>query len=412
MNKKVLIIGLVWPEPTSSAAGTRMLQLVRFFIARNYDVTFASAAQKGEFSYPLKSLGVETVDILLNNTAFDAFVADLRPEIVMFDRYMTEEQFGWRAADAVPDAVRILDTEDLHCLRSAREQATKKDVPFATDSLLSSEVALREIASIHRCDLTLMIGTAEIELLRNLFSVRKELLHYVPFLYDPIEETELAAWPGFDARTDYLFIGNFHHFPNIDAVHYLKSEIWPRIRNLKHDAVIRIYGAYMPERVLQLHEPKIGFRIEGRAGSVQEVMRSARVFVAPLRIGAGQKGKLAEAMVHGLPCVTTSTGAESMSDGNWNGFISDDPDDVAEKAVELYADQQLWTQKQRVGFDMFNGLFRKQEAEDELERRLASLAAHLDGHRRQNFTGRMLMHHTTASYRNLSRWIEEKNRKC
>ena len=127
MKKKVLILGFVWPEPKSSAAGSRMLQLIEQFQKQDYDITFASAAKTSDNSFDLKAINVETKAILLNDASFDTFISELDPNIVVFDRFMTEEQFGWRVAEQCPDALRILDTEDFHGLRMAREQAVKQN---------------------------------------------------------------------------------------------------------------------------------------------------------------------------------------------------------------------------------------------------------------------------------------------
>ena len=160
----MLIIGLVWPEPTSSAAGTRMLQLIDLFQTKNYEITFACAATKSDFSYPLQSKNVKEVEIQLNNESFNAFVKDLNPDYVMFDRYMVEEQYGWRVSMECPQAIKILDTEDLHFLRYARQEAVKKGVEFS-NQLLYTDHAKREIASILRSDITLLISSEEKDLL-------------------------------------------------------------------------------------------------------------------------------------------------------------------------------------------------------------------------------------------------------
>ena len=125
MKKTLLIIGYVWVEPNSSAAGKRMLQLIDQFLERNYKITFACPAQKNEKAIDLISLGINEVSIELNNTSFDDFVKELNPTIVLFDRFMMEEQFGWRVAENCPKAIRILDTEDLHFLRKTRHQQLK-----------------------------------------------------------------------------------------------------------------------------------------------------------------------------------------------------------------------------------------------------------------------------------------------
>ncbi len=138
--KKLLIIGQVWPEPTSSAAGTRMIQLIDCFKKAEFEITFACAASKSDYSFDLISKGVKEVEIQLNDESFDDFVRQLNPEIVLFDRFMIEEQYGWRVSKECPNALKILDTEDLHFLRNARQEATKKGIEF-TEDLLFSDLA-------------------------------------------------------------------------------------------------------------------------------------------------------------------------------------------------------------------------------------------------------------------------------
>ena len=167
--KQLLIIGYVWVEPKSSAAGSRMLQLIELFTKNGYKITFASPAQKNEKAIELSELGVEEVAIELNNTSFDDFISELNPNIVLFDRFMMEEQFGWRVAENCPNALRILDTEDLHFLRKTRHQQLKKGEVFSTDALLNSTDAKREIAAILRCDLSLIISSYEMKLLKEVF---------------------------------------------------------------------------------------------------------------------------------------------------------------------------------------------------------------------------------------------------
>ena len=147
-DKKILIIGYVWPEPNTTAAGGRMLQLIHFFLEQDYQITFASTAAESEFSFDLDSLGVRKKTILLNHSSFDVFLKDLDPGIVLFDRFMTEEQFGWRVVENAPNALRILDTEDLHSLRIARQLSFKKSIPFTEQFWLDQDQTKREMASI------------------------------------------------------------------------------------------------------------------------------------------------------------------------------------------------------------------------------------------------------------------------
>ena len=410
-NQQVLIIGFVWPEPNSSAAGGRMVQLISIFVAQGFEVTFASPAMDSDYMIDLNSLGVSKKSIALNCSSFDVFVKELNPSIVLFDRFMMEEQFGWRVAENCPDALRLLDTEDLHCLRLARQKAFKENRPFSTDDLFVEEVAKREIASILRCDVSLMIAEYEIELLQTVFKIDSSLLYYLPLLLESIADSTIQKLPSFEERNNFVFIGNFLHEPNWNAVQYLKETIWPLILKHKPVAVLQIYGAYPSQKVLQLHQPKVGFHIMGRADYAQEIVRNARVMLAPLRFGAGIKGKLLEAMQCGTPSVTTTIGAESMcGDLPWSGFITDDAQVFADKAVELYNDKQLWLKTQENGFDIIEKRYLKSLFADDFLQHILKVQIDLKQHRLHNFIGALLQHHTLTSTKYMSRWIEEKNK--
>jgi glycosyltransferase involved in cell wall biosynthesis len=414
MNVKlhVLIIGFVFPEPNSSAAGARMVQLISFFKEKGFDVTFASPAMDSDFMIDLNSLGVTKKSITLNCSSFDVFVKELNPTIVLFDRFMIEEQFGWRVAENCPDALRLLDTEDLHCLRLARQKAFKENRPFSTDDVLVEAVAKREIASILRCDISLIIAEYEIELLQTVFKIDANLLYYLPLLLDSIEDSIIQKLPSFEDRNHFVFIGNFLHEPNWNAVQYLKETIWPLIKNQMPEAIIQIYGAYPSQKVAQLHQSKQGFHIMGRADNAQEVVRNARVVLAPLRFGAGIKGKLVEAMQCGTPSGTTTIGAESMhGDLTWNGFIADDAQVFADKAIALYQDKNLWLKAQENGFEIIEKRYLKTLFVDAFVKHILDTQTHLKQHRLGNFMGSLLLHHTLTSTKYMSRWIEEKNRK-
>ena len=411
-NQRVLIIGFVWPEPNSSAAGGRMVQLIAIFKKLGFEVTFASPAMDSDYMVDLESLGVVKKSITLNCSSFDVFVKELNPTIVLFDRFMMEEQFGWRVAENCPDALRLLDTEDLHCLRLSRQKAFKENREFTTDDVLVEEVAKREIASILRCDISLIIAEYEMELLQSVFKIDSNLLYYLPLLLDPISDSTIQNQPSFEERNNFIFIGNFLHEPNWNAAQYLKETIWPLIRKQMPEAVLHIYGAYPSQKVVQLHQPKQGFYVMGRADDAQEVVRNARVVLAPLRFGAGIKGKLVEAMQCGTPSVTTTIGAESMNgDLPWNGFIADEPQVFADKAVELYQDATLWLKAQKNGFEIIEKRYLKSVFADDFVRHILEIQTHLKQHRLDNFIGTLLQHHTLTSTKYMSRWIEEKNSK-
>lgn len=410
MNKKLLIIGFVWPEPKSSAAGSRMMQLIGFFQSQNYQITFASPCAKSENAFDLNTLNVTQVTIELNHVSFDAFVKKLNPDCVLFDRFMMEEQFGWRVAEQCPNAIRIIDTEDLHCLRKGRHQAFQDGKEF-NNSYLFSEIAKREIASIYRSDLSLIISEAEMKLLKNNFKVSSDLLVYLPFMLEAISEEAIENLPKFEERNHFITIGNFLHEPNYNAVLYLKETIWPLIRKQLPKAELHIYGAYASQKATQLHNEKEGFLIKGFANDVNEVMQKAKICLAPIRFGAGLKGKLIDAMQNGTPCIITGIAAEGMfGDFEANGFIEDAPETFADKAIDLYLDGYTWNKKQRNGFQIINNRFNKIKFEEKLASILEDAIKQLQNKRLNNFTGTMLQHHAMQSTKFMSKWIEEKNK--
>lgn len=409
--KKLLIVGFVWPEPKSSAAGGRMMQLISIFKENGFEITFASAAQDSDYMVDLSEFGVIKKSIELNSSSFDDFVAELNPDVVLFDRFMVEEQFGWRVVEKCPNAIRILDTEDLHCLRTARQKAFKENRIFELEDLLSDEVAKREIASVLRCDLSLIISEFEMNILKEVFKINEDLLFYLPFLVDEMKEEDLLQLPSFENRNDFVFIGNFLHEPNWNTVQYLKEAIWRSIKKDFPEAALKVYGAYPSQKVLQLHQPKNGFYIMGRAEDANEIVKNARVVLAPIRFGAGLKGKLLEAMQCGTPSATTSVGSEAMHDGlPWNGFIEDDAAEFAKKAIALYQNENLWKQSQKNGIEIINKCYQKKDYSEKLISLVNSLLIDSKSHRLHNFMGNLLQYHAFKSTMYMSKWIEAKNK--
>lgn len=403
----ILIIGTVWPEPNSTAAGQRIMQLVAIFTKFNYEIIFASAATKTEFSLNLEQLNIHSQSIELNSNSFDNLIKSIKPNIVLFDRFITEEQFGWRVSKTCPDAIKILDSEDLHFLREARKNCFKKNIP-CTSIHLKNELAKREIAAFFRCDITLIISKFEYELLTHSFKLDPSLLHYIPMIYDEINESEFVNYPSFHERTDFFSIGNFLHQPNWDTVLELKNKFWPLIKKKNPQANLHIYGAYVTEKAKQLNNIKEGFIIQGRIQNSQDAFKKHRVLLAPLPYGAGIKGKLLESMRYGCPNVTTQIGSEAMHENlEWNGFVENNPTAFAEKATLLYSNENIWNHKQKNGTSIINLCFNKQNHEQNLVNTINNI--HLDTHRMQNFFGQILNHHTLNSHKYMSKWIEEKN---
>src|SRR5690554_6933943 len=274
-----------------------MLQLIELFLEQQWTITFAATADKTPYSENLEARGIKEVDIQLNDSNFDSFVTKLNPDIVVFDRFLTEEQFGWRVSTHCPKALKILDTEDLHFLRKSREEAVRNHKPIEQADLYT-DLAKREIASIFRCDVSLIISEYEMELLQNTFHIPPEILYYLPFLIsDTVDRRDI---PGFADRKNFLAIGNLLHAPNVDSVLQLKK-FWGEIKEQLPKTEMHIYGAYAPQQILEFHNEKEGFFVKGWADDVESTMSQYRLQLAPLRFGAGLKGKLVDAMRCGLP---------------------------------------------------------------------------------------------------------------
>lgn len=399
--KHLVIIGLVIPEPASTAAGHRMMQLIHVFSEADYKITFLTASNNIEFSEKIEIQKIE-----INNESFDKKIKDLNPDVVLFDRYVTEEQFGWRVSDNCPNAVKIIDTEDLHFLREARRRAfLEKRIVEKTDFI--NDVFVREIASILRCDLSLIISEFEYNLLINEFKINPDLLFHIPFLTEKFEKSKTP----FEDRKHFVSIGNFLHEPNWQTVLKLK-QVWKSIKKKLLEAELHIYGAYTSQKVLELHNEKDGFLVKGRADSVEEIFNQAKVLLAPIPFGAGLKGKLWESMKFGLPNVTSSVGAEAMhKDLPWNGFIEDSDEAFVEKAVELYQNENIWNQARENSYQILEALFIKDFFADSFINKVSELMENLDNYRTENYLGKILQHHQLNSTKYMSRWIEEKNKK-
>lgn len=404
MSKRILIIGFVWPEPTSSAAGWRMLQLIKQLKAYTSDIHFACAALKSEASFPLEDLGIIEHAIILNDDSFNTFISSLKPDIVVYDRFMIEEQFGWRVKQELPDCLTILDTEDLHYVRKARTVAFKNN----TDVNFDTTDCYRELTSIFRTDLSIIISQWEYDLLVNNFNVPTKQLLYVPFIEQSIVEETIGNIPDFTKREHLMFIGNFIHDPNYQTVLQLKK-MWPFIKKRLPNVQLHIYGAYASQKVLQLNNHNDGFIIKGKAVDVNETMQKYKLLVAPIPYGAGLKGKFIDGFKNGLPNVTTPIGGESMFVNFWGGSISNEEDFAAE-IENLYVNENSWNQAVKNGFKIINEQFSERLWNDVLISKVVDIVTDLQKHRSNLIFQKILWQNSLQAVKYMSLWIQEKNK--
>lgn len=408
--RSVLFIGTIWPEPVSSAAGTRTLDLIRDFQSGGYAIHFASASRDNEFRQALEAQGVRTTSVQPNDPAFDAWIAQLRPTVVIFDRFMIEEQFGWRVEEFSPESLRVLDTIDLHSLRYARETRFRKTgkwdfQPFEPEQLESDE-SLREIAAILRSDLSLMISSFETEVLTKKIGLSEELLLTLGFSWD---ESMRGPKVAFAERRHFAMIGNFRHAPNADAVMWVKNEIWPAIRAQLPDAELHVYGAYPPKEAMAWDDPRSGFRMKGPCENAVETLARYRVNLAPLRFGAGLKGKILDGWSAGTPVVTTWVGAEGMRTARgFAGREVESAEDCVRSAVSIEQHEAEFSDLSEQGRAAARELFDREKNRARLLEEIERRVSRLQEFRGRNFLGRMLTHHQMKSLKYFSRWIEAK----
>ena len=194
---------------------------------------------------------------------------------------------------------------------------------------------------------------------------------------------------------------------------YLKESIWPLIRAQLPQAELHVYGAYPPKKATQLHNEKQGFLVKGWADYALAVVADARVMLAPIRFGAGLKGKLIDAALCQTPAVTTGIGAEGIYGDDHQlekaATVTGSPQEFAEAAVELYRNQPKWQQAADAAANVIGQRFAYAEHQQTLSQKVEQVLAQLQQHRLNNFYGSMMRHHSLKSSQYMSQWIEAKN---
>lgn len=396
---RILYCCYVWPEPESSAAGHRNRTLIQAFLnIPNVKLSILSGAMRNQaFENLERSLegraDLEVFDV--NDSQQEAWILKQDPTVVVFDRFISEEQRSWRIKKLCPQALRIVDSQDLHFVRGARQ----KQIPFSEEPGL-----LRELASVYRSDQFWVISDAELNILTEQFQIPASKIRYIP-LYYSVNGENSSIRPHRE-RKDFLFIGNFRHAPNLDAIHFLAQEIWPQVRKRLPGAQVHIYGAHPPANIWKLQNEKAGFLICGPAKDSGKLFESYRVNLAPLRFGAGLKGKILEGFTKSLPCVSTPIGAEGIGgESEFAGEICSQPEEFIEACVELYANEVEWERQSKRALHLMQNRF----SADTWEPRVREILQ--EGHSTVDWISEILWQQQFRSTEFFSRWIEEKNKK-
>jgi O-antigen biosynthesis protein len=327
----VLVVNDRLPTPDRDAGSARIV-LILGLLAREARPVFVSlnkrAGRDEALERELWRLGVET-------SGQADFLAD-----VWRGRFRVAVLSRAEVAEALLPALRradkrlrlVFDMVDAHFIRLERERDVTGDARAAAEAARYRELETRVARA---CDLVWCASpedAAAVE--RAAPGARTEV---IPTIHEPHTDV-----PPFEARDGLLFVGNFSHQPNADAFRFFMRGVFPAVRERLPGLRVDVAGPNAPEDVAAYGALE-GVRVLGFVPSLEPLLRGARVFVAPLRFGAGVKGKIGEALAHGLPVVTTSVGAEGMGLADRvHAMIRDDPRELADAIVELHTDRDLW----------------------------------------------------------------------
>ncbi|NEV62566.1 glycosyltransferase [Thiorhodococcus minor] len=364
LRRRVLVVDAVMLTPDQDSGSLRMFHLLETFLEQGWHVTFAPSNL--EYCEPygghLQRRGVEVL-----HAPQTVSIADFlhrrgaECDLVILSRVMVASALLDDVRLHAPQAWLWFDTVDLHFLREQREADLRAD-PAACK--LAEQRKRQELDLMQRSDLTLVVSHIEREMLAvEAPEVRVEILSNIHDLH--------PTQTPFEARDAILFIGGFNHDPNVDAVRYYVHEVLPLVWAEIGQVPTYIIGSRPTLDVLALHDPERNLHVTGYVEEVAPYFERARLSIAPLRYGAGVKGKINMSMAYGVPVVATPCAAEGMflEDGA-DILIGDDPEAFAKAVVRLYSDQGIWQDLARKGLANIERHFSRRTARETLDRLL------------------------------------------
>lgn len=329
---RLLIVDTNVPETDKDSGSIRMFEIVRVLRDFGYAVTFMSLKQPllEPYTSEMRALEVEVLDGRMNHVEEVARIAPF-VRVAIFSRPVVGETMEPVLRTLAPHAKLIYDTVDLHYVREAR-RAELEDSPAVAAEAERYESL--ELGLVRRCDATLVVTDVEKRILEE--AVPEAVIREVSNVHSPHPRVG-----SFATRRDLLFVGNFNHLPNRDGVWWFVNEIFPIVREALPDVRFKIVGSYMPEDIATLDAP--GVDAVGWVHDLEPIYQSIRVVVAPLRYGAGIKGKLGESAVHGVPFVCTSIATEgTLMRHEQDCLNADTAEEFAAAVIRLYANEDLW----------------------------------------------------------------------
>ncbi len=329
-----LVVEACMIAPDEDSGSVRMLAMLELLVELGHKVAFV--ADNLEYRQPyvrqLQQRGVEVW-----HGPHIASVAQLLEQEgrhfshIMFCRHYIAAPYMQDVRRWAPQAKVLFDSVDLHYLREQRMAELEKDAHLLK---LSEKTRAQELGVIQQADVTLVVSPVEKALLATETpDARVEVLSNI---HEPVAHT-----PGFDGRDGLLFVGGFQHPPNVDAVRWFLEEVWPTVHQQAPHITVRIVGSKMPDSLKALAGP--GIEILGFVADLDPLLARSRMSIAPLRYGAGVKGKVNQAMAHGLPVVATQAAVEGMFlQAGTEVLVAEDAQAFAHAVLQLDCDRTLW----------------------------------------------------------------------
>jgi GT2 family glycosyltransferase/tetratricopeptide (TPR) repeat protein/MoaA/NifB/PqqE/SkfB family radical SAM enzyme/glycosyltransferase involved in cell wall biosynthesis/2-polyprenyl-3-methyl-5-hydroxy-6-metoxy-1,4-benzoquinol methylase len=343
----ILIIDPFLPMFDRASGSLRLYTIVTLLREQGHHITYIARNGQGQGNYSntLRKMGVEvyaTDPAKLAQLGFkvDARKVDLKKilssrfyECAYLSFYEIALQYLREIRTLSPKTKVLIDTVDIHFLRELRMAELQRDKKL----LEKAKTTKKEELSIYReADAIITVTEKDWEHVKECLPDKKHFV--IPNIHE-IDGSEINI----NDRKGLIFVGNFNHLPNIDAVKYFADKIFPLVKKRFPDISFTVVGNNPPKEILDLQGN--GIIVTGYVSSTIPYLKKARVSVAPLRYGAGMKGKIGEALAHGLPVVTTSIGAEGMGlVSGENAFIADSPEDFAGHIITLCSDDNQWNE--------------------------------------------------------------------
>lgn len=331
----ILVVDARTPMPDRDSGSMDTYQYLRILKKIGFHVIFVpeNLAHSGNYSADLQRLGIQVL-YAPYWMSFDQILAakGATLDYVLLYRAPVAGPIFDLMRRYAPQAKIIFDTVDLHFLRMEREAELAGD---EKKKLAAQEMRSVELELARKADATIVLSRFELELL-------KELTPAAPVYEIPIvREIPSRCSKDFYQRRDIVFIGGFEHTPNVDAVKWFVAEVMPILRDMGFPGQFVVVGSNMPTEIKELAGPDIVIR--GYVADLEEFFSGIRLSVAPLRYGAGLKGKVISSLSYGVPVVATSVAVEGggFVDGV-NVSIADEPREIAESISKIYADAHLW----------------------------------------------------------------------